>query len=237
MMLTSPQREFYQSQTAAMRLTAEEKSRFDDPLARIYSALPAVFKDVFVKIPGTKYYMMKTEITNTQWVEVMGGTTPSQSGFDGSDQPVVNVSWNDAKGFIEKCNAKLPAGFRLRLPTETEWENAARSGTTTERYWEDDANKACTYANIDDGSHNCQDGYVKTAPVGKFQPNAYGLHDMIGNVWEWTEDGAADGTEAMRSGSWRDKPGNARAAARIISGAGFRSDNVGFRCVLAPQEL
>ncbi len=109
--------------------------------------------------------------------------------------PVVCVSWNDAMAYTEWLTQQT--GHQYRLPTEAEWEYAARAGTETSRYWGNDPDEACRYANVHDNtsteqnsfpwqSHNCTDGYAQTAPVGRFEPNAFGLFDMIGNVWEWT---------------------------------------------------
>ncbi|MCP3952667.1 MAG: SUMF1/EgtB/PvdO family nonheme iron enzyme, partial [Desulfobacterales bacterium] len=110
-----------------------------------------------------------------------------------SNQPVACVSHNDVEKFIEWLQRK--SGKQYRLPTEAEWEYAARGGTSTSRYWggtEDST--ACSYANAADkayGSKNrfpCDDGYEYSSPVGNYRPNAFGLYDMLGNVWEWTGD-------------------------------------------------
>ena len=111
------------------------------------------------------------------------------------DHPVVCVLWNDAMAYIKWLSAQT--GKHYRLPTEAEWEYAERAGTNTSRYWGDDPNEACRYANVADKTakhylpawtniHKCSDGYETTSPVGHFLPNAFGLYDMLGNVWQWT---------------------------------------------------
>ncbi|MGM0653785.1 MAG: formylglycine-generating enzyme family protein [Thermodesulfobacteriota bacterium] len=106
--------------------------------------------------------------------------------------------WNDAKAFISWLNGKT--GKRFSLPTEAQWEYACRAGTGTFRYWGDGEGTACPYANVNDltskrinkfswENFNCEDGYAGTSSVGRFKPNNFGLYDMLGNVWEWCEDG------------------------------------------------
>jgi formylglycine-generating enzyme required for sulfatase activity len=114
------------------------------------------------------------------------------------DHPVVCVNWQDAQAYTQWLSRKT--GQNYRLPTEAEWEYAARAGNNTARPWGDSASQACGYANIMDSTgkaqvpgvtwevHNCTDGHAYTAPTSSFTANAFGLHDMIGNVWEWTED-------------------------------------------------
>ncbi|HXR59643.1 MAG TPA: formylglycine-generating enzyme family protein [Burkholderiales bacterium] len=168
--------------------------------------------------------------------------------------PVLCVSWNDARAYAQWLSRK--AGKRYRLPTEAEWEYAARAGTTTSRYWGDDPAQACRYANVADQSrlqtwgfgqkHDCTDGHYFTAPAGGHAPNRFGLYDMIGNVWEWTEDcwnasyaGApVDGSAWLagdcaqrveRGGSWSTVPRFARSAARHKNSADYRDNLTGFR--------
>ena len=138
-------------------------------------------------------------------------------GFTQTDQqPVACISLNDAHSYIKWLGETT--GNPYRLPSEVEWEYAARAGTTTSRYWGNDPNQACLYANVADQAnvpnnaiwddkHECNDGYYFTAPVGTYKPNAFGLYDMIGNVWEWTKnsnnDSPKDDTEhVLRGGSW-----------------------------------
>ncbi len=136
------------------------------------------------------------EWTGQAWVH-RAGLSWRNPGFDQSDNdPVVCVSWQDAKAFAAWLSRTT--GVLYRLPTEAEWEYAARADTATARHWGDDVAEGCRYANIGDrslgrvhamaGLAPCDDGYPYTAPVGSFLPNAFGLHDMLGNAWEWTED-------------------------------------------------
>ncbi|MDS4070594.1 MAG: bifunctional serine/threonine-protein kinase/formylglycine-generating enzyme family protein [Candidatus Competibacter sp.] len=170
----------------------------------------------------------------------------------GDAHPVACVSWNDAMAYAKWLSRQT--GQKYRLPTEAEWEYAARAGTTTVRYWGDDPDQACRYANVADQTakktfpnwtvHACDDRHVHTAPVGSFQPNAWMLHDMLGNVWEWTcstydenYGGAerecarddATGTRAVRGGSWDDVPAWVRSALRYGDSPTLRYGNMGFR--------
>jgi formylglycine-generating enzyme required for sulfatase activity len=161
---------------------------------------------------------------------VMGGQP------DGSqdDHPVVYVSWNDARDFC--------AFVRGRLPTEAEWEYAARGGNADGIY---------PWGNIHSADQANGEGvagkdtWEHSAPVGSFPPNGYGLHDMIGNVWEWTasvyrdypyrsDDGREDPTSrrarAVRGGSWYDVPRYLRASIRYYDSPAGRVYDLGFRC-------
>jgi formylglycine-generating enzyme required for sulfatase activity len=159
----------------------------------------------------------------------------------GDRQPVVCVNWADASAYVTWLSQKT--GKTYRLLSEAEWEYAYRAGTTTEFFWGDKPEDMCAYANGGDltmkvhfpewPAVNCDDGYVDTAPVGSFKPNAFGLYDMAGNAWEWTADCAApaygvqptDGTaytggacssRVLRGGSWGWGVVDLRAAQRNI---------------------
>ncbi len=178
-------------------------------------------------------------------------------GFPQDDShPVVCVNWNDAKAYVDWLSRKT--GQNYRLPSEAEWEYAARAGTTTARYWGESPDLACHYANVGDSTlkrqvtdlrgetHNCSDGYAYTSPGARFAPNAFGLYDVIGNALEWTEDcvngnyvGAPNDGSAwltgnctgrvLRGGSWINVPRYARSAIRSGITASGRFTGIGFR--------
>lgn len=170
--------------------------------------------------------------------------------------PAACVSWLDAQEYVAWLSRTT--GNDYRLPTEAEWEYAARAGTTTRRYWGDGARSQCVYANGADHAKrrryggtvaDCDDGVVATAEVGRFRPNRFGLYDMLGNVWEWVADcwhdnyeGApSDGSAWMndsdgqcesgvlRGGDWGGHPFFTRAASRVTTGVATRSGYGGFR--------
>ena len=128
------------------------------------------------------FYLGKYEVTQRQWEAVMGN---NPSAYKGPDRPVENVSWNDVQEFVKRLNAK-EGHTRYRLPTEAEWEYAARAGRTTTYSFGNDEGQLGHYAWYYDNS-----GY-ETHPVGQKRPNAWGLYDMHGNVWEWVEDWGGD---------------------------------------------
>ncbi|MBI3019452.1 MAG: formylglycine-generating enzyme family protein [Deltaproteobacteria bacterium] len=148
------------------------------------------------------FQMMKTEVTQKMWVSIMS-SNPSY--FKGDNLPVEQVSWNDVKVFIEKLNQKND-GYTYRLPTEEEWEYAARAGATAAYSFGDNAAVLGDYGWFSGNSGN------KTHPVGQKNPNAFGLYDMHG-------------------GSWYGSAQSLRSAVRIGIGPGYRSFNVGFRLV------
>jgi formylglycine-generating enzyme required for sulfatase activity len=183
--------------------------------------------------------------------------TWQNAGFDQTDEhPVMNVSWNDAVAFCAWLSKK--AGKTCRLPSEAEWEYACRAGTKTRFSFGDDEEDLLKYANVADKEFRTatgrdwgikgSDGYAFTAPVGKFRPNAWGLHDMHGNVWQWCRDyygpydkvdGAKDPLQStkqsgnnslvLRGGSWSDDPQFCHAASRYWFAPAYRSNFVGFR--------
>jgi formylglycine-generating enzyme required for sulfatase activity len=178
-------------------------------------------------------------------------------GFSQTDKdPAVCVSWTDAVAYVQWL-AKA-TGKPYRLPSEAEWEYAARAGTTDSRYWGDDADEACKYANASDLTAkkkysnwnvvDCDDGYVYTSPVGKFQPNRFGLYDILGNVKQMVAgcltptlstvpaDGSVGGENCdehpLRGSSWESIPSVMRSADRqsvLSDEAGF---HFGFRVAL-----
>jgi formylglycine-generating enzyme required for sulfatase activity/predicted Ser/Thr protein kinase len=170
--------------------------------------------------------------------------------------PVACVSWRDALEYAAWLSHKT--GQRYRLPSDSEWEYAARAGSTAPRPWNTTVEAACTEANIADQAaaqqypgwkvHPCSDGYVYSSPVGSFLPNEFGLYDMLGNVFEWVQDcwhpdynGApADGSawlsgdcsqRDLRGGSWFTAPSLVSASARNRFEDTYRSNSVGFRLV------
>jgi formylglycine-generating enzyme required for sulfatase activity len=205
------------------------------------------------------FYIGRHEVTIGQWRAVTGDLPDGMkinldAKFKENDnQPVVRVSWNDAKDFIAQLNARGD-GFTYRLPTEAEWEYAARARSQTRFYWGDDLDFSllCKYANVKNYS-GCLDGYQRTAPVGSYLPNGFGLYDVSGNVWEWCEDvwqdnynnlptdGSANLTlgdarrRVQRGGSWADNQKNTRSASRGGDLPTDRNDEDGFRLIAVPR--
>ena len=211
----------------------------------------------------------KTDAEREGYAWIYAGSWQKKKGFNWrnpgfkqeGNHPVVNVSWHDAEEMAKWLSQK--AGKKFRLPTEAEWEYACRAGTSTSRFWGDDANKACEYANVADRTakekfpawhiHECNDGFVFTSPVGSFRPNPFGIFDMLGNVWEWCEDtylvnsykkysgenplvregGVTD--LVIRGGSWYSRPRYVRCASRDhLHDSRRRGNDVGFRLVMKP---
>ncbi|MES1153145.1 MAG: SUMF1/EgtB/PvdO family nonheme iron enzyme, partial [Dongia sp.] len=155
------------------------------------------------------------------------------------DSPAICLNIGDANAYAAWLSKQTVRNYRL--PSEAEWEYAARAGTKTARYWGDSADQQCGYANGADQTFHkqvpddplfagCIDGYFQTAPVGKFKPNAFGLYDMLGNSWQLTQDcltGSYDGSDhkgapvtgacekyAIRGGGWGRPPVDLRSAKR-----------------------
>jgi len=214
------------------------------------------------------FYLGKYEVTQAQWQAVMG-SNPSQ--FQGPMNPVEKVSWDDVQQFVAKLNdlvgrvsnpspkggAKAGAGtgykpvlhgetaYKAVLPTEAEWEYACRAGTTTAFCFGDNPAMLAQYGWFGGNAGG------KTHPVGQAQPNAWGLYDMHGNVWEWCSDwyggdyyaksppvdptGPPTGSlRVLRGGSWNYPPRHCRAAFRHSGGPGHRGSHLGCRLALVP---
>jgi formylglycine-generating enzyme required for sulfatase activity len=186
------------------------------------------------------FFLSETECTQGQWEAVMGG---NPSYFKGTERPVEQVSWEEAVEYCRKLTAKqraegiLADGWEWRLPTEAEWEYAARAGTTGARY-----GKLDTIAWRDGNSGG------EPHPVKQKTANAWGLYDMIGNVWEWCSDwyggyptgsvtdptGPSSGSyRVSRGGSWGSGARYARSALRGGSDPGSRNGSQGFRPALS----
>ena len=184
----------------------------------------------------SSYYIGETEVTQALWQAVMG-ETPSK--FKGDNLPVEQVSWNDCQWFIKKLNALT--GKNFRLPTEAEWEFAARGGNKSRSYKYSGSN------NIDDVAWNWDNSGGKTHPVKTKQANELGIYDMSGNVYEWCQDlygsysseaqtnpkGATIGSHRVTcGGDWKYGARYCRSSYRDLDGPYDRGDYLGFRLVL-----
>ena len=218
-----------------------------DPVERLVAEM--------LPIPGRDFRMGKYEVTQAQWEAVMG-ENPSE--FKGADHPVENVSWDDCQAFLEKLNAHPAArasGLVFRLPTEEEWELACRAGSTnaycrladgteiTEATlgrvaWYDEnastrprwlARFLAIAERLVDRVHEVDWSETEShKPVGRKEPNAWGLHDMHGNVWEWTETAVGE-YRVLRGGSWLGSAGYCESSGRSGFSPDNRLDSLGFR--------
>lgn len=192
---------------------------------------------------GKPFYLGTYEVTQAQWVEIMGA---NPSSFKDRNRPVEQVSWSRAQEFIRLLNEK-EGHTRYRLPTEAEWEYAARAGTATAYCFGDHAEQLGDYAWYDGNSDRM------THPVGQKKPNPWGLHDMYGNVQEWVQDwyaadhytqktskdphGPSSGIfRSIRGGCWYYDAQQARPAARDFDEQGGSYYFIGLRLVLTPEE-
>ena len=197
------------------------------------------------------FAVAKYQLTFADWDAcVTGGGCnsykPNDQGWGRGQRPVINVSWEDAQQYVAWLSQVT--GMTYRLLSEAEYEYAARGGATTAYPWGDDIKLNGTAMANCDGCGDSQWGGKLTAPVGSFAANGFGLYDMVGNVWEWTEDcvhdnyndaptngsawitGGVCSNRILRGGSWGGSPGNLRAACRLwITPAFRRLDFVGFR--------
>lgn len=206
------------------------------------------------------FYMGKYEVTNAQYKRFRpghdSGTSEGMS-LDKDGMPVVNVSWDDAMAFAAWLSQE--SGKIYRLPTEAEWEYAARSGSEMNHFWGNSPDRACEYANVADMSAKelrpkwttffCDDGYATVAPVGSFKPNEFGLYDMLGNVWEWCRDvynseayiklpsmdplfAGRGEYRVMRGGGWSNGPLGIRSSHRVGLSPNFGHHSLGIRLVM-----
>lgn len=209
------------------------------------------------------FWLGKLEVTNAQYRHFVADHDSGSYGthsLNDAEQPVVRVSWREAAAYAGWLAEQT--GLPFRLPTEAEWEYAARAGKTSARSWEQ-PDQACRQANIYDETarqaqplnwpnYPCEDGQVAAAPVGKYAANPFGVFDMLGNVAEWTcseydseykggetrcaPTGAAGGRRVLRGGSWSDYPGLVRFAYRFPAAPEYRKFDLGFRLALTPPE-
>jgi formylglycine-generating enzyme required for sulfatase activity len=211
--------------------SADEKARFGDQTRahKVTIARP--------------FAVSKFDVTFADWDAcVAAGGCPQigDAGFGRETKPVINVTWNDAQQYVTWLSRLT--GQPYRLPTEAEWEYAARAGTATAYSWGDEigqANANCS------GCGSAWDNRG-TSPVGSFKPNAFGLYDTAGNVWQWVEDcyhgdyagapadgsawtGGDCGRRVVRGGSWVDRSQFSRSAHRLRFSTLFRMSNIGFR--------
>jgi formylglycine-generating enzyme required for sulfatase activity len=177
-------------------------------MVQIPAGLLAIKK---MKLSIDAFFIDRYEVTQKQYEKEMGD---NPSFFEGSNRPVEKVTWDQAATYCRKTGN--------RLPTEWEWEYAARAGTSSTYYWGDAMDDAYAWHK---GNSNKQ-----THSVGEKKPNAFGLYDMSGNVWEWTASDHEHGGKVQRGGSWRNHAVSQRSGHRILSNPIYRYHYVGFRC-------
>lgn len=189
---------------------------------------------------STPFYLGKYEITQAQWEEIMG---ENPSNFKKRTNPVENVSWDDVQIFIRKLNLREGSG-QYRLPTEAEWEYAMRAGSGTAYSFGNDPSLLKNHAWYVENSKE------RAHPVGEKSPNAWGLHDMHGNLWEWVHDwygdypktsmdpqGPSHGNgRVIRGGSWYSPEKLCRSAVRHEVQSRSRNDDLGFRLAFFPKK-
>ena len=195
------------------------------------------------EVQVSSFYLAKYPVTQALWKAVMGAD-PNPSYFRGDDRPVEQVSWEEARDFIEKLNC-LTGRTTYRLPSEAEWEYAARGGKQGKGYKYSGSDKLDEVGWYRDNSHR------ETKSVGQKAPNELGLYDLSGNLWEWTqdqwhgnyegrpfngnprEDRAPGAFRVLRGGYWGYDPQFCRISCRDNLAPANRSDDVGFRLALS----
>lgn len=198
------------------------------------------------KVTVSDFYIGETEVTQELWLAVMDSAPSTNGGWTeefglGDDYPAYRVSWNDALKFIKKLNEMT--GKTFRLPTEAEWEYAARGGYKSGGYRYSGSNNIAEVSWYDGNSAEM------VHPVKLKKPNELGLYDMSGNVWEWCQDwyetysseyqkdpkGPSKGTYHVdRGGAWNRNNKYSRVTARCYDDPGLRNKNLGFRIVMVP---
>ncbi len=194
------------------------------------------------------FYMAVTEVTQREWRRVMG-TNPSHFQDCGDDCPVEFVSWIDCEGFIQRLN-RVEGCDKYRLPTEAEWEYACRASSKGAFANGSITETGCGHdPSLDAIGWYCGNSGKKPHPVGKKEPNALGLYDMHGNMWEWCQDwygaypsvhltdptGPPSGTSrVLRGGGWHEDAADCRSAVRVGRPPEGRAGTIGFRVVRAP---
>ena len=199
-------------------------------MARFVTVTGASFTLRWIPANGTRpaFWMGETQVTQQLWTAVMG-TNPSKFKGDGL-RPVEQVSWNDCRDFLAKLNdmdSVRKASLAFRLPTEEEWEHACRAGSTGD------------YCRLADGTEIMKKSLGRVAwfdensggtthPVGRKEPNAWGLYDMYGNVWEWTSTAVGE-DRVFRGGSWDSSARSCESSTRAGGSPGYRDSDLGFR--------
>ena len=205
------------------------------------------------------FWLGKYEVTQKEWEDVMGNN-PSNFKTSGKRAPVEQVSWEEAKEFCKRLNererkaGRLPKGYEYSLPTEAQWEYACRAGTETPFAF--GSSLSSRQANFDGnypyGGASKGPYLEKTTEVGSYSPNAWGLYDMHGNVYEWCEDWYGDypagpvtnpsgppsgSSRVLRGGSWDDRALPCRSASRSRSAPSSRRNDIGFRLALSSASV
>ncbi len=194
------------------------------------------------RVSVSAFAIGKYEVTFAEYdkfVQATGRNKPKDRGWGRGNRPVINVSWDDAVAYAKWLSQRT--GKKYRLPTEAEWEYAARAGTKTKYWWGNEigSNKA--------NCRNCGDSFKYTAPVGSFAANQFGIYDTMGNVWEWTCSEYNDKYQGyekkckptaskfvLRGGSWSNNPWRTRSANRYRNRPTERYGDYGFRLVRTP---
>ena len=211
------------------------------------------------EVTVSAFAMSRHEVTVEQFLvyaEATRLTISPRPAPETARHPMIRANWYHAVRYAEWLSKET--GHTYRLPTEAEWEIAARAGQDSARHFDAGTNQVCRYANVYDrraqkhgnpgaAIHDCDDGHVRDAPVARYRANAFGLYDMLGNVWEWTcseydeqyagrevqciDGKAPDLPRVVRGGSWQDEPRWVRTSVRLKMRPRDSDANIGFRVV------